>query len=176
MFPAISERVRCKWVGNHASAQDYHDRVWGRKPTDDRGYFEAFCLEIFEAGLNFKLVLGKISHLRKQYKNFEPERVSNMNGAAVAKILGDANGIRSQMKAEAIIHNAGIVLELAGQFGSFANWVARVAKWDKIEVEKEFKKLFKFAGPTIVYEFLTSTGHWPVPHEPACFMATQRHA
>ena len=162
--------VRCKWVGNHALAREYHDHVWGKKPAGDRDYFEAFCLEIFEAGLNFKLVLGKLDHLRKQFRNFEPGRVAAMNGAAIVKILDDANGIRSRVKVEAIISNAAIALELAGQFGSFANWVARVAKWQRVDVEKEFKKLFKFAGPTIVYEFLTSTGHWPVPHDEGCYM------
>ena len=165
-----AEITRCAWVGSHALALEYHDKVWGRRPKDDRGYFEAFCLEVFEAGLNFKLVLGKLEHLRKQYKNFQPERVAILNGSAVKKILEDTDGIRSRAKAEAIIYNAGMVLEIAGQFGSFGKWVERVAKWEKSEAEKEFKKLFKFAGPTIVYEFLTSTGHWPTPHEEGCFM------
>lgn len=170
IFSPSTEPIRCKWVGNNSLARDYHDHIWGKKPRQDRGYFEALCIEIFEAGLNFKLILGKLEHLRKQYKNFEPERVVRMKDGAVDKILEDANGIRSRVKAEAIIHNAGIVLELAGQYGSFGKWVERVAKWQKSEVEKEFKKLFKFAGATIVYEFLTSTGHWETPHEEGCFM------
>jgi DNA-3-methyladenine glycosylase I len=162
---------RCAWVGKHALARDYHDRVWGRAPADDRGYFEALCIEILEAGLNFKLVLGKLEHLRKQYKDFEPKHIARMKKSDIEKILVDPDGIRSRTKAEAIIHNAGIVLELAGQWGSFGKWVANVSKWQKAEVEKEFKKLFKFAGPTIVYEFMTSAGHWPTPHQDGCFMA-----
>ncbi len=162
---------RCAWVGKHDLAREYHDHVWGQKPADDRGYFEAFCIEIFEAGLNFKLILGKLEHLRKQYKNFEPTKVVKMKKADVEKILVDTDGIRSRMKAEAIIHNAGIVIELAGQWGSFGKWVAHVAKWQKPDVEKEFKKLFKFAGPTIVFEFMTSTGYWETPHQEGCFMA-----
>ena len=162
--------VRCAWVGNHALAREYHDTIWGRKPKDDRGYFEAFCIEIFEAGLNFKLVLGKLDHLRKQYKNFDPAKVAKMKEPDVLKILEDTDGIRSRVKAEAIIHNARVVLDLAAEHGSFGKWVAKTAKLEKTQVEKEFKKLFKFAGPTIVYEFLTSTGHWPTPHQEVCFM------
>ena len=152
-------------------ARDYHDKLWGQKPKDDRGYFEAFCIEIFEAGLNFKLVLGKLDHLRKQYKNFDPVKVAKMKEVDVLKILEDTDGIRSRVKAEAIIHNARVVLELSSEHGSFRKWVTKTAKLEKTLVEKEFKKLFKFAGPTIVYEFLSSTGHWETPHQNTCFMA-----
>ena len=164
------ELVRCPWAGKHALAIEYHDKVWGRKPKDDRGYFQAFCIEIFEAGLNFKLVLGKLNHLRAQYKDFDPARVSRMKQADIEQILEDTDGIRSRAKAEAIIHNARVVLDLANEHDSFGKWVAKAAKLDKALVEKEFKKLFKFAGPTIVYEFLTSTGHWPTSHQAECFM------
>jgi DNA-3-methyladenine glycosylase I len=166
--------VRCSWVGNHALAQHYHDHVWGRKPVDDRGYFEALCIEIFEAGLNFKLVLGKLSHLRMQYRGFDPAKIARMRDVSVDKILADAGGIRSRVKTESVIHNAGVVLELARQYGSFGKWVERVSTRQKLNAEAEFKKLFKFTGPTIVYEFLTSTGHWPVPHEKGCFLAGGR--
>ena len=170
------ELRRCAWVGNHALAREYHDKVWGKKPKDDRGYFEALCIEIFEAGLNFKLVLGKLDHLRMQYKDFIPEKVSRIEESDIAKILEDTDGIRSRVKVEAIIHNARVVLALTEEHGSFRKWVAKIAKQDKTQVEKEFKKLFKFAGPTIVFEFLTSTGHWPTPHQAECFMADNRDA
>ena len=164
-----SEKVRCKWVGKSDLAIQYHDHVWGTRPKDDRGYFEALCLEIFEAGLNFKLILGKLEHFRKQYGNFEPRRTSRLTETDVEKILEDTEGVRSRVKAEAIIYNASAVLKLEKEHGSFAGWVTETAKLGKADAEKEFKKHFKFVGPTIVYEFLSSTGHWPTPHEAECF-------
>jgi DNA-3-methyladenine glycosylase I len=44
---------------------------------------------------------------------------------------------------------------------------------DEEDAVKEFKKHFKFTGPTIVHEFLTSTGYWPTPHDQECFMFSE---
>lgn len=76
--------------------------------------------------------------------------------------------MRNRLKVEAAIHNAGRVLELRDEHGSFASWLDARHPRSKQEWVKLFKKTFRFTGGEITGEFLMSTGYLPGAHVPEC--------
>ena len=65
-----AEIIRC-WETNNPLLIEYHDREWGVPVHDDRKLFEKLSLDIFQAGLNWELVLNKRESFRKAFDNFE---------------------------------------------------------------------------------------------------------
>ena len=85
-----------------------------------------------------------------------------------ARLLADAGIIRNKLKVNAAIHNAGVILELQRDFGSFEAWLEHHHPLSREAWTKLFKKHFKFTGGEIVNEFLMSTGYLPGAHVEAC--------
>lgn len=56
----------------------YHDTEYGKKVTNDRELFERFCLQIFQAGLSWDIILKKRTYLRDAFSSFDIEIVANL--------------------------------------------------------------------------------------------------
>jgi DNA-3-methyladenine glycosylase I len=69
---------------------------------------------------------------------------------------------------DAAIHNAGVILQIQDQFGSFSAWLDHHHPLPKSEWVRLFKKNFRFTGGEITGEFLLSTGYLPGAHGPEC--------
>ena len=69
---------------------------------------------------------------------------------------------------DAAISNAGVVLHLREEFGSFAGWLDHHHPLPKDEWVRLFRKTFRFTGGEITGEFLISTGYLPGAHVPEC--------
>ncbi|MBF0130539.1 MAG: DNA-3-methyladenine glycosylase I, partial [Alphaproteobacteria bacterium] len=54
----------------------YHDGEYGFPVGDDVVLFERLCLEIFQAGLSWLIVLKRRAALRAAFAGFEPRRVA----------------------------------------------------------------------------------------------------
>ena len=52
-------RLRCPWSLGSAEYLSYHDAEWGRPVRDDIGVFERICLEGFQSGLSWLIILRK---------------------------------------------------------------------------------------------------------------------
>ena len=61
------ERRRCRWCGDHADYQAYHDTEWGFPVDDDRQLFEKLCLEGFQSGLSWLTILRKRKNFRAAF-------------------------------------------------------------------------------------------------------------
>jgi DNA-3-methyladenine glycosylase I len=145
---------------------------------DDQALYEKLCLDGFQAGLSWIIVLNKRENFRNAFDNFDPEKIARYGKRQVNRLLKDAGIIRSQAKINGAIENAKAWLEImengAGSFDSFlwkhVNFKTIVNKWktdSKIPtstpiseaITKDLKKHnFKFVGPTICYAFMQAIG------------------
>ena len=166
---------RCAWAGMDPENLRYHDEEWGRPVIDDNRLFEKLCLEGFQSGLSWLTILKKRPQFRKQFKNFDPVKVSKMKPADVERLLLDAGIIRHRGKIESTINNAARTLEIQKEFGSLAAYIwtfeptplpaptiggslpAQTAA--STALSKDLRKRgFSFVGPTTVYAFMQAMG------------------
>lgn len=149
---------------------EYHDKEWGVPLESDDELFERLTLELFQAGLNWRLILHKRPAFRKAFSNFSIKRVASFTKKDVSRLLNDKAIIRNRLKIEATIENAKRIRKLIAEHGSFANYVSNLTGPPE-DFHKEFKKRFRFMGPKIVESFLLSIGKLDGAHEPGCWKA-----
>jgi DNA-3-methyladenine glycosylase I len=155
--------------------ESYHDVEWGRPVTDERGLYERICLEAFQAGISWSIVLRKRAALRDAFEGFDPDAVAAFGRRDVARLLRDPALIRNRMKIEAAVTNARALsalrddgMELAELVWSFAPAPRRAPKtWKAVPaitkestaLAKELKvRGFRFVGPTTVYATMQAAG------------------
>jgi DNA-3-methyladenine glycosylase I len=193
------EPPRCWWpTGIGAADPDmvaYHDTEWGVPVTDDRDLFERLALEGFQAGLSWATILRKRAAFRTAFAEFDPTAVAAFDGDDRVRLLADAGIVRNRLKIDATIGNAAAFLAVIAEFGSFANYLARMlprpaptlssgAGWadlpattaesDALSADLR-RRGFRFVGSTIVYAFMQSVGLVD-DHLPGCFRYVGRAA
>jgi DNA-3-methyladenine glycosylase I len=104
--------LRCAWSGADPQYRTYHDSEWGFPVGDDRRLFEKLSLEGFQAGLSWLTILRRREAFRRAFAGFDPERVARFGSDDIERLLGDAAIIRHRGKIEAVINNAGCLLEM----------------------------------------------------------------
>lgn len=150
----------------------YHDEEWGVAVADDNAHFERLTLEIFQAGLSWRMILHRRPAFRKAFARFSIARVARFGGREVRRLLNDAGIIRNRLKIEATIENACTFLRLKREHGSFVNFLNGLDHADQASVLALFKKTFRFMGPEIARSYLESVGKIRPRHEPTCWKAT----
>ena len=148
--------------------RQYHDRLYGFPVKDDRELFGRLILEINQAGLNWLTILRKEENFRKAYDQFDPEKIARYGAKDKKRLLADPGIIRNRLKVEAAIHNAGIILQMQKEYGSFRDWLNHHHPLSREEWTKLFRRHFRFTGGEIVHEFLLSTGYLPGAHRSDC--------
>jgi DNA-3-methyladenine glycosylase I len=170
--------ARCTWCGTDPIYVAYHDEEWGVEEHGDKELYEKLCLDGFQAGLSWIIVLKKRENFRNAFDNFEPEKIARYGKRQVNRLLKDTGIIRSKAKINGAIANAQAWLEImeAGK-GSFDSFLWKhvqqkqiVKKWKTDSqvpastpisevMAKDLKKHnFKFVGPTICYAFMQAVG------------------
>jgi len=173
------ERRRCRWCGDHADYQAYHDTEWGFPVDDDRQLFEKLCLEGFQSGLSWLTILRKRENFRAAFADFEFERIARWNERSVERLLKDAGIVRHRGKIEATLNNARQARALRDEFGSLASFfwsfepddadrpkrldeksLLAVTQTDESRAMAKALKArgFRFFGPTTAYAFMQSMG------------------
>ncbi len=161
---------RCSWVGDDPLYIEYHDKEWGIPLDDDDGLFERLTLEIFQAGLSWRLMLQKRPAFKKAFADFSIDRVAAFTEKDVARLLKDKGIIRNRLKIESTIENARRLEKIIEEHGSFANFISGLTG-GLDELSKEFKGRFRFMGPKIAGSFFLSIGKLDEAHEPGCSFA-----
>jgi len=161
---------RCSWAIDDPLLIEYHDREWGVPLEEDDELFERLTLEVFQAGLSWRLILHKRAALREAFSNFSVERVAAFTHKDVARLLKDSGIIRNKLKIESTIENAMRLKRIVAEHGSFADYISRLSG-SRQELFGELKRQFKFMGPKIAESFLLSIGKLDGAHEPGCYMA-----
>ena len=173
----MNEPVRCGWVGNDPLYVDYHDREWGVPSHDDGYIFEMLLLEGAQAGLNWRLILGKREGYRRAYDGFDPVRIAAWDDAKIESLARDPAIVRNRLKIRAAHTNARAALAvieerggLAPFFWDFVDGTPIVNRWRSVgevpastplsgRLSRELgKRGFKFVGSVICYSFLQAIG------------------
>lgn len=169
---------RCAWAeGGNDRYIEYHDREWGVPVADDRTQFEFLVLEGAQAGLSWSTILNKRDGYRKNFADFDAEKVARFTKRRIDRMLEDPGIVRNRQKVESAVSNARAFLEVREEFGSFSNYVWRFVDGRPIRnrfrsmadipatspesdaLSKDLKSRgFRFVGSTIVYAHMQATG------------------
>ncbi len=164
----IRQKQRCSWAVNDPLLIEYHDTEWGEPLDNDNELFERLTLEVFQAGLSWRLILHKRAALNEAFSNFFIERVASFTERDIKRLLNDERIIRNRKKIEATIENARRLREIIKEHGSFAAYIDSLPR-TRNEVFRELKKRFCFMGPKVAESFLQSIGKLDGVHEPGCY-------
>ena len=158
----------CDTAPGHPVHRSYHDTEYGFPLEEEAGLFERMCLEIFQAGLSWEIVLKKRPTIVAAFEGFDVDTVAAYGPDDVARLLADAGIIRNRRKVGAIIDNAERLVALRDSDGGLATWIAAHHPLPKDDWVKLFREIFVFMGGEIVGEFLMSIGYLPGPHREDC--------
>jgi DNA-3-methyladenine glycosylase I len=176
-------RLRCPWGLSAPEYVAYHDDEWGRPVHGDQAIFERLCLEAFQSGLSWLIILRKRENFRKAFAGFDIQQVAAFTDADAARLLADAGIVRNRAKINAAINNARAALEvsegISDLFWSYAETEPRPAPKTLTDLQaqtpqskalaKELRKRgFVFTGPVTVYAAMQACG-LVNDHLEACF-------
>ncbi|QFG69196.1 DNA-3-methyladenine glycosylase I [Ornithinimicrobium pratense] len=179
--------VRCAWPGlAHADYRDYHDREWGKPVHGEAPLLERLCLEGFQSGLSWLVILRKRPAFRRAFHHFDADRIAGFTEADVERLLEDEQIVRNRRKIEATIQNARATLALREQGGleellwthapeptprprTFAEVPSQTLESELLA--KRLRKVgFAQVGPTTVYAAMQACGLVD-DHLAGCFRA-----
>lgn len=188
---ATDDLPRCSWARTNPLLRGYHDEEWGEPVRDSRMLWEMLCLEGFQAGLSWLIVLRRREGFRQAFANFDPEIVARFDESDVERLMADPGIIRARAKIQATIGNAKAWLAMRERGEDFATFVWSMVPGAPIRnttgavlaqsplsqaLSKALKALgFKFVGPVIVYAWMQAVGMID-DHDPDCFRHHQHTA
>ncbi len=169
---------RCDWAGETSLPYiEYHDKEWGVPAWDDETQFEFLVLEGAQAGLSWSTILNKREGYRKNFADFDVEKVARFSKKRIDRILQDPGIVRNRQKVNAAVTNAKAFIKVQNEFGSFADYIWQFVdgspiqnKWrddsdipatspESDALSKDLKERgFKFVGSTIMYAHMQATG------------------
>jgi DNA-3-methyladenine glycosylase I len=158
----------CDYAQGNPIHGSYHDDEYGFPRHDEAVLFELLCLEIFQAGLSWELILKKRSTTFKAFDGFDVDTVAAYGIEDIKRLLSDAGIIRNKIKVNSIIENARRIQGLRDSYGGFSKFIKAHHPIAKSGWVKLFKKTFEFTGVEIVNEFLMSLGYLPGAHREDC--------
>lgn len=171
-------RCRCAWVppGDELYAR-YHDVEWGSPQHDDQALFELLILETFQAGLSWRLILGRREAFRAAFDGFDAQRMAAWTDADIEELAQNAGIIRNRLKLAASRSNAQAYLKIREEHGSFAGWLWSFVNGTPVvghhpsaddvpastelsdKLSRELKKNgFRFVGSVTVYAYMQASG------------------
>ncbi len=183
------QQKRCAWVNEQNPLYcAYHDEEWGTPIREDGPMYELFLLELFQAGLSWITLLKKREAFRAAFDGFDVEKIAAYGEGKIQALLQDAGIIRSRNKIESAVSNAGIVLTLRKEFGSFCNYLwsfsggkvvlnptgiyrATSPLSDRISADMK-RRGMRFAGSVTIHSFLQAAGIVN-EHETGCYRYAQ---
>lgn len=179
----MDNKKRCKWCNlKNPLYVQYHDNEWCVPNFDDKYLYEMLILESFQAGLSWECVLNKRESFRKAYDDFEIDKVILYDDNKVNELMNNKDIIRNKRKIKASIENSKIFKSIAGEYGSFYNYLLTFTKGitlyetDKTTnelsdaISKDLKKRgMTFVGSVIEYSYLQAIGVI-YSHDKGCYM------
>ncbi|HEL9629008.1 TPA: DNA-3-methyladenine glycosylase I [Streptococcus suis] len=177
----------CAWVNpNNPLYIAYHDKEWGKPLHDEQSLFELLCLESYQAGLSWEIVLNKRQAFRSAFFHYDIQKVAAMTDSELDGLLANPNIIRHKAKLYATRANAQAFLRVQEEFGTFDTYLWEWVNFTSIDnpvksfrelptkndlserISKDLKKRgFKFVGPVCVYSYLQAAGLLN-EHEESC--------
>jgi DNA-3-methyladenine glycosylase I len=136
----MSKKIkRCAWAGETSLAYiEYHDKEWGVPAWDDQTQFEFLILEGAQAGLSWSTILNKREGYRKNFADFDVNKVARFTPKRIEKILQDPGIVRNKLKVNSAVVNAKAFLKVQEEFDGFCNYIWRFV--DGKPKQNNFKK------------------------------------
>lgn len=170
---APENRIRPPWVDDDLLAE-YYDYEWGKEAASEQEVFEKICLEGFQVGLAWKLVLQRRPLLRRLFHDFDVDRCTELSDAELEQILTTEGMIRNRRKVMAVRKNAQATVALRSQGGLVA-FVEQFRPADHVQprdiseipaktdesaaLAKALKSVgFTMVGPVNMYALMQATG------------------
>lgn len=170
--------TRCGWVPPGDDLyRAYHDEEWGVPLRDDQKLFELLVLETFQAGLSWRLILGRREAFRRAFSGFDAVVMASWTDRDLDRLLADPTIIRNRQKLAAARTNAGAYLRLQDDNGSFSDWLWRFVAGQPVvgrhrdqadvpartELSDQVSAVlraagFRFVGSVTVYAYLQAAG------------------
>ena len=161
-YQSNTQREVPEWAQGDPLMEWYATEVWGKRVTNDDALFENMNLQIFQAGLNWRMILARRDAFREAFHGWRIDKVAGMSPDDVSRLLQNAAIIRNLKKIEASIANARTVQEIQREHGSFCDWFYNALEGDDLAaLQKMLRKTFTFMGPEIARMWLMSTGRIP---------------
>ena len=139
-------------------------------------------LESFQAGLSWECVLNKRDGFKKEYDNFDINKVISYDETKINELLNSKIIIRNKRKIIASINNSRIFKEIAEEYGTFYNYLKTFTGGKTVyETEKTTNSLsdavskdlqsrgMTFVGSVIIYSYLQAIGVI-YSHDKNCFL------
>jgi DNA-3-methyladenine glycosylase I len=130
------------------------------QPKQLSDYLEVMSKAAFQSGMSWSVVEKKWSGTREALSGFDPEVIAGFTPLDIDRLMTDTRLIRNRKKLEAIVHNAGQMLELEREHGSFKAYLESHGDFEA--TVKDMRKRFKFLGELGAFYFLYVVGE-PVP-------------
>ncbi len=169
----------CTIPPNDPVFQHYHDHEWGVPTNSDQVFFEKVCLEGFQSGLSWQIILHRREAFRQAFQGFDPMKVSKYTNADVERLMANPGIIRNRRKILSAVNNAQRALEfqqegesLAAFFWQFEpkprtrparithDWIAQNGQTaESVALAKALKKRgWSFVGPVNMYALMQALG------------------
>ena len=137
----------------------YVNTIWGRRLGEDDALFELMNLQVFQAGLNWRMILNKRDGFRSAFGNWNIKTVAGFGPIEVEALRNDPRIVRNRLKIQASVENARTILALQSEHGSFCNWFYNVLEGAEYPaLQKMLRGTFKFMGPEISRMWLMASG------------------
>jgi 3-methyladenine DNA glycosylase Tag len=126
-------------------------------------YLEVMSKAVFQASMSWRVVGNKWGDIREAFRGFDVEAVAAMGEPDLDALAKDTRVIRNARKLAAIVGNAGKMLELEAEHGSFRAYLRSHDGYDATVAS--LSKEFKFLGDLGCYYFLSVFGEDVPSHD-----------
>src|SRR3990170_132007 len=93
------------------------------QPRSLADYLEVMSKAVFQTGISWKVVENKWPGIREAFRVFDPAAIVALTPEDLDTITADPRVIRNRRKIEAIVENAGSMLELERRHGTFRSYL-----------------------------------------------------
>jgi 3-methyladenine DNA glycosylase Tag len=121
-------------------------------PKSANDYLDVMSKAVFQSGIAWHVIEAKWPSTREAFHDFDLRRVAALRERDLDALAADARVIRNRKKLEAIAGNAGRMLELEAEYGSFQKYLRSCGSFE--ETVKSLRQNFKFLGDSGCYWFL----------------------
>ena len=137
----------------------YANTIWGKHLSSDESLFEVMCLQVFQAGLTWQMILNRRDSFRSAFADWNIKTVANFGPSDIEALTNNSRIIRNRLKIQATIDNARTIMEIQDKYGSFCNWFYNTIEGTEYPtLRKILRETFKFMGPEIARMWLMASG------------------
>lgn len=129
-------------------------------PTSLRDYFQVLSKAVFQSGMSWRVIEAKWPGMLEAFHEFDPEIVAGFSPDDIDALASDPRIVRNRRKIEATVANAGTMLDIAHEHGSFRHYLDSIDGFEQRLAD--LKRRFRFLGDFGAYYFLYVVGE-PVP-------------